>query len=93
MDTYCLSCRPIEQFVLLLSEVSTDKPLFLGIKGCRGKYKAYLLRQSSARYPQPIFPPWGAPYNGLYEGGSARNRYLFHASGIWNGGDFTCRSI
>ena len=53
--------------MLLLSKVSTDKPLFLGIKGCRGKYKAYLLRQSSARYPQPIFPPWGAPYDGLYE--------------------------
>ena len=71
MDTYCLSCRPIEQFVLLLSEVSTDKPLFLGVKGCRGKYKAYLLRQSSARYPQPIPPPplpWCTPYDGLYGG-------------------------
>ena len=77
MDTYCLSCRPIEQFVLLLSEVSTDKPLFLGIKGCRGKYKAYILRQSSARYLQPNFPPWGAPYNGLYGGAPPERRTFF----------------
>ena len=34
----------------------------------------------------------GTPYDGLYDpirGGSARKGYLFQASGIWKGRDFT----
>ena len=51
----------------------------------------YLFLLSSLNSPVAV----GTPYNGLcaYAKGSARKGYLFQASGLWKGRDFTSWSL